>query len=217
MGYYFILVLVTTCIGQATSYFHHRVENEENNPYNIYAKGDVSNSNRGRFFIWKSNKAGLYSQFLQVKLLASYAHYRFRRAVIVPPIASTHFMISAMELCNIFEMPSKGVACDLPIIAQEKLIAECPAFKCQTTANPVLFKSDQPIVCYNGSIFDVRVFKKNLTGRDLMLRGILPNRSVLFNTVTIFTTTNNITTTTSNTTTITTKTTSHTTQFNTVA
>lgn len=69
-------------------------------------------------------------------------------------------------------MPTKSVACDLPIIAQEKLIAECPAFKCQTTANPVLFKSDQPIVCYNGSIFDVRVFKKNLTGRDLMLRAV---------------------------------------------
>jgi hypothetical protein len=43
------------------------------------------------YFVWQSNKAGLFSQYLQLKIAANFAFKKYKRLLLIAPIVSTHF------------------------------------------------------------------------------------------------------------------------------
>ena len=52
----------------------------------------ISNkSEPSKYFIWVSNKAGLFSQLLQLKIAATFAERKCKRFVAIAPVKSTHF------------------------------------------------------------------------------------------------------------------------------
>ena len=63
-----------------------------------------------KHLLWQSNKAGLFSQFLQLKLISQYAQH-YDRILLSAPINSTHFSNLTIRLCDIFILPTKLVTC----------------------------------------------------------------------------------------------------------
>ena len=55
------------------------------------SRAQVTVSSEPKYFIWVSNKAGLFSQLLQMKIAAIFAERKCNRFIAIAPVKSTHF------------------------------------------------------------------------------------------------------------------------------
>ena len=66
----------------------------------------VGNPKKLKFLLWFSNNDGIFSQFLQMKIMHYVAQNLHKRTLLVAPIKSMHMPNRTIILCDIFKLPS---------------------------------------------------------------------------------------------------------------
>ncbi len=107
----------------------------------IYSDEIESNNNdQNRYFYWVSNNNGMYSQYLQAKLIL-YVAEKLNRTLVLVPFESSHYKGVPVDLCTFCSIPS-NIICK-PVPKNVKCVDEFPAN---------IMKSKAKSLCYTGQI-----------------------------------------------------------------
>lgn len=105
---------------------------------------------------WQPNHAGLFSQFLQLKLMVEQASQHGLDLVVLPT-TSPHYGTAEIRMCEIFVMP-RGVVCGaLP-----------PQLRCEKNFKKALNSTNPEGMCYSGTIS----FNSHIRVRSSILRAV---------------------------------------------
>ena len=104
---------------------------------------------------WVSNNAGLYSHFLQLKILFERSR-EVERSLVIVPSTSPHYHSAIMNMCDIFQLPNQ-IRC-----------AELPSNVSCTDSFDKIKRKRGTDVCYSGSI----TFGKPGKGRPYVIRAV---------------------------------------------
>lgn len=112
---------------------------------------------------WVPNHAGLFSQFLQTKIMFDCAK-RYGRQLIAVPTKSKHYGRQMINMCQVFAFPTQIKCASVP-----------EDVKCHSTLPDIVKSALEPEVCYSGSItFGVqakaRMYVLRAVNIDLPLR-----------------------------------------------
>jgi hypothetical protein len=114
-----------------------------------------------RQLFWVPNNAGLFSHFLQLKIVHKLAS-ELERTLVVAPTQSPHYGNLTIDMCAIFDFP-RSVSC-------AAIPEEVP---CSKNAKDLTKKKGKPDVCYSGTIS----FGAQVRGRHFIIRAVdLPVR-----------------------------------------
>jgi hypothetical protein len=114
-----------------------------------------------RQLFWVPNNAGLFSHFLQLKIVHKLAS-ELGRTLVVAPTQSPHYGNLTIDMCAIFDFP-RSVSC--AAIPEE--------VSCSKDAKVLAKKKGQSDVCYSGTI----TFGAQVRGRHFIIRAVdLPVR-----------------------------------------
>lgn len=102
---------------------------------------------------WVGNHAGLFSHFMQLKIMYSVAR-RLERKLVVVPTKSVHYEVD-IDMCRIFELPA-DISCGNITNVTESCVDALPE------------SNEMQSLCYKGSI----KFGNFAKGREAILRGI---------------------------------------------
>ena len=97
---------------------------------------------------WVPNNAGLFSQFLQLKIMAKHAS-EIARELIVVPTSSPHYGSKTINMCDIFMLPYNVTCAPLP-----------PGMYCEKNFKKIHRAHESQDACYIGTIAfntDIRV------------------------------------------------------------
>jgi hypothetical protein len=110
---------------------------------------------------WVPNNAGLFSHFLQLKIVNKLAT-ELERDLVVAPTHSPHYGNMTIDMCSIFEFPSSISCAAIP--------GEVP---CTKNVRDLTAKKTSTRVCYSGTI----TFGAQVRGRHFIIRAVdLPLR-----------------------------------------
>ena len=109
--------------------------------------------------IWLSNNAGLFSQFVQMKIMHALTQTFGGRDLILTPNKSPHYGKMIVDMCDVFELPPE-IRCASADVTKN--------VKCVENINVGVLKSDTQHVCYKGQI---PLFTAK-TSRDAIVRAV---------------------------------------------
>ena len=122
--------------------------------------GDGVRGGGDREFIWFSNKAGIFSQYVQLKIM-HYLMEKSKRVLTIAPSYSPHYGDLPIILCDIFVLPGY-IRCPVVVTLPEDL-------QCIThTISLDQIASDKNKLCYQGPL--PRLGAK--TPREAIIRGV---------------------------------------------
>lgn len=113
---------------------------------------DTDHKNDKKTLYWVGNHAGLFSHFMQLKLMYALAN-KLNRHLIVVPTKSVHYEVD-IDMCRVFDLP-RNVTC-------ANLHNDSVCLDALPTSNA------EQSICYRGSI----KFGQYAKGREAILRGI---------------------------------------------
>ena len=107
----------------------------------------TNNANSSRGFLWITNKAGIFSQLLQIKIILSIAASSNRTALITP-ILTEHFNNTKINVCDVFVLPS------MPYMkcVDEIQVRDYKLLNCMNGVNASTLLSDDYLVCVKGPL-----------------------------------------------------------------
>lgn len=105
---------------------------------------------------WQPNNAGLFSQFLQLKLMVEQAT-QLGLELVVLPTASPHYGAAKIQMCEIFVLP-REVTCTAPP----------PNLRCEKNFRKALNVTSPEGACYSGTIS----FNSHIRVRSSILRAV---------------------------------------------
>lgn len=103
--------------------------------------------NTSRAFLWITNRAGIFSQLLQIKIILSIAASSNRTAL-VTPILTEHFNNTRINVCDVFILPT------LPYLkcVDEVYVHDYKNLHCMNGVNASTLLSDDYLVCVKGPL-----------------------------------------------------------------
>lgn len=122
----------------------------------LFSFGACTERNGSVRLHWQPNSAGLFSQFLQLKLMVEQTS-QLGLELVVAPTTSPHYGAAKINMCEIFEVP-RGVTCAaLPV-----------HLRCEKNFRKVLNSTDPEGACYSGTIS----FNSHIRVRSNILRAV---------------------------------------------
>lgn len=155
-----ILILFVAILLHGQCHIHKRKPIAGNPVSDVFPNNVTSRGDDRREFIWFSNKAGIFSQFIQLKIM-HYLMEKSRRILTIAPSYSPHYGDIPINLCEIFVLPSY-INCPRAIKLE-------PEMQCIThTISLDQIASDKTKICYQGPL--PRLGAR--TPREAILRGV---------------------------------------------
>ena len=74
--------------------------------YKRFSNTNTNQKGRTKYLLWFSNNDGIFSQFLQMKIMHYAAQNLNKRTLIIAPIKSYHLPNKTVILCDLFQLPS---------------------------------------------------------------------------------------------------------------